>query len=157
MEPFQDRRYGPGRRRDDRRTAAILRTLEQDLGTMANLVGATRTDLTLSPEVAERLEMLDREVTRLADLARHATMPRPDANEIADARHLAAHLTDREWECLGLLVQGLNTTAMSTTLGISPTTARTHIQSLLTKLGVHSRLEAVALTLRTSLLDNNFS
>lgn len=155
MEPFQDRRYSPGRRRDDRRTAAILRTLEQDLGTVANLVGSTRTDLALTPEVAERLEMVDREVTRLANLARHAA--KADPNETADARQLAAHLTDREWECLGLLVQGLNTTAMSATLGISPTTARTHIQSLLTKLGVHSRLEAVALTLRTSLLENNFT
>jgi two-component system nitrate/nitrite response regulator NarL len=70
-----------------------------------------------------------------------------------DARRLAAHLTARERECLGLLVEGLDTTAMATKLGVSPATVRTHVQSLLTKLGVHSRLEAAAFADRYGLLE----
>jgi two-component system nitrate/nitrite response regulator NarL len=38
-------------------------------------------------------------------------------------------------------------------MGVSYSTARTHVQNLLRKLGVHSRLEAVAFALRHSLVD----
>jgi two-component system nitrate/nitrite response regulator NarL len=67
-------------------------------------------------------------------------------------QQLAAHLTSREWECLELLVDGLDTTAMAHRLGVSRTTVRTHVQSLLTKLGVHSRLEAASFAVRHKLL-----
>jgi two-component system nitrate/nitrite response regulator NarL len=71
-----------------------------------------------------------------------------------DAHRLAAYLTAREWQCLGLIVEGLDTTAMATKLGVSRTTVRTHVQSLLTKLGVHSRLEAASFAVRYRLLDD---
>jgi DNA-binding NarL/FixJ family response regulator len=54
-------------------------------------------------------------------------------------------LTVREREVLALLVEGMGTDAMAAHMLISPETARTHVQNLLEKLGVHSRLEAVAL------------
>jgi ATP/maltotriose-dependent transcriptional regulator MalT len=38
-------------------------------------------------------------------------------------------------------------------MGIAPSTARTHVQRVLMKLGVGSRLEAAALAARTGLLD----
>jgi DNA-binding NarL/FixJ family response regulator len=68
------------------------------------------------------------------------------------AHRLAAHLTGREWECLELLVEGLDTTTMARRLGVSRTTIRTHVQALLTKLGVHSRLEAASFAVRNRLL-----
>ncbi|HUK72199.1 MAG TPA: response regulator transcription factor [Streptosporangiaceae bacterium] len=71
------------------------------------------------------------------------------------ARRLAAYLTDRERECLGLLVEGLDTEAMVAKLGVSRTTVRTHVQALLTKLGAHSRLEAASLAVRYRLLDDD--
>ncbi|WP_433503781.1 response regulator transcription factor [Pseudonocardia halophobica] len=64
---------------------------------------------------------------------------------------LASHLTLRERQCLGLLVEGMGTKAMAHRLGVAPTTIRSHVQSALTKLGVHSRLEAAALTVRHDL------
>ncbi|EWC60997.1 Nitrate/nitrite response regulator protein [Actinokineospora spheciospongiae] len=73
----------------------------------------------------------------------------PDA---AAAHRLAAHLTPRERECLALLVEGASTAAMERRLGVSGTTVRTHVQALLTKLGVHSRLEAASLAVRHRLL-----
>jgi PAS domain S-box-containing protein len=53
-------------------------------------------------------------------------------------------LTDREREVLSLLAQGLSTQDIAQALSISPSTARNHIQNILHKLNVHSRLEAVA-------------
>jgi len=65
---------------------------------------------------------------------------------------LAAQLTAREREVLGLLAEGLGGTDIARRLGISTNTVRTHIQSILTKLQVHSRLEAAAFALRRGLV-----
>jgi two-component system, NarL family, nitrate/nitrite response regulator NarL len=70
------------------------------------------------------------------------------------AKRLASYLTDRERECLGMIVEGLDTAAMVARLGVSRTTIRTHIQAVLTKLGVHSRLEAASFAVRYRLLDD---
>ena len=53
-------------------------------------------------------------------------------------------LTAREKDVLRLLAEGMPTREMATKLGISYTTVRTHIRALGGKLGVHSKLEAVA-------------
>jgi two-component system, NarL family, nitrate/nitrite response regulator NarL len=66
---------------------------------------------------------------------------------------LATYLTQREVECLTLLAEGLDTTTMARRLGVSPTTVRSHVQAVLTKLGVHSRLEAASLAIRFGLID----
>jgi PAS domain S-box-containing protein len=61
-------------------------------------------------------------------------------------------LTPRELEVLRLLAAGANTRVASERLGVSPATVRNHVQNLLGKLGVHSRLEAVAYATRRGLL-----
>jgi len=53
-------------------------------------------------------------------------------------------LTRRELELLRLMTLGLNTAAAAERLHVSPATIRNHVQNILGKLGVHSRLEAVA-------------
>jgi two-component system, NarL family, nitrate/nitrite response regulator NarL len=80
---------------------------------------------------------------------------RPVLARQRDALRLAAYLTARERECLELLVQGYDTAAMVGSLGISSATIRTHVQSLLSKLGVHSRLEAAAFAVQHGLLDQS--
>jgi two-component system nitrate/nitrite response regulator NarL len=72
--------------------------------------------------------------------------------EDEDVALLASQLTRREWEVLALLVQGASGAAIASDLGISPNTVRTHVQSILTKLQVHSRLEAVSFAVRHGLL-----
>ena len=52
-------------------------------------------------------------------------------------------LTAREVEVLRLLAEGHGTDALARKLGLREVTVRNHIQRLLAKLGVHSRLEAV--------------
>jgi len=69
----------------------------------------------------------------------------PDARR---AQALADSLTRREREVLGLLVSGTTSDEIARTLSISANTVRTHIASILTKLQVHSRLEAVTFATR---------
>jgi PAS domain S-box-containing protein len=61
---------------------------------------------------------------------------------------IEALLSRREIEILTLMSRGLGTRDLAARLDISRATVRNHIQSLFTKLGVHSRLEAVALATR---------
>ena len=55
-----------------------------------------------------------------------------------------ASLSRRELEVLRLVAEGASTSAAAARLHVSPATIRNHIQNILTKLGAHSRLEAVA-------------
>jgi DNA-binding NarL/FixJ family response regulator len=57
-------------------------------------------------------------------------------------------LTPRERQVLRALAQGTSTTRIAELLGISAATVRSHVKSVMAKLGVHSRVEAVALLLR---------
>ena len=65
-----------------------------------------------------------------------------------DALRQLARLTRREREVLALLADGADNDSIAQALVISPQTARTHIQNVLSKLGVHSRLEAAAFVLQ---------
>jgi DNA-binding CsgD family transcriptional regulator len=64
----------------------------------------------------------------------------------------AARLTRREAEVLQMLACGLDNRTIGETLGVSPTTVRNHIEHLLAKLGVHSKLEAVVYAARHRLV-----
>jgi DNA-binding NarL/FixJ family response regulator len=59
---------------------------------------------------------------------------------------LLGALTPRELDVLFHLVQGAGRKEVAERLKLSANTVRTHLQSLMTKLGVHSTLEVVALT-----------
>lgn len=61
-------------------------------------------------------------------------------------------LTPQEQRVLRLLSEGSSNDGIADQLVISPQTARTHVQNILNKLGVHSRLEAVAFVVRNELL-----
>jgi DNA-binding NarL/FixJ family response regulator len=65
---------------------------------------------------------------------------------------VASQLTDREREVLELLVEGLDGREIGRRLSISLNTVRTHVQSILTKLQVHSRLEAAAFAVRHAIV-----
>jgi NarL family two-component system response regulator LiaR len=57
-------------------------------------------------------------------------------------------LTGREREVLALMVEGLNNTQIAGRLKVSPSTSKSHVSNILSKLGVASRTEAVTLALR---------
>ena len=120
----------------------ILRALE------AGAVGWVRKD-----------ESLDRLIDVIHGVARGETwrpardtgrvlrllLRRPDPGPCGDSRLLAV-LTQREREVLVCLAEGTGRRDMAEHLHMSPNTVRTHLQNLMAKLGVHTALEAVALT-----------
>jgi PAS domain S-box-containing protein len=65
----------------------------------------------------------------------------------------AQDLTPREREVLLCLTQGLSNRQAATRLGVTLNTVRNHVQRILYKLNVHSRLEAVVLATRDGMLD----
>lgn len=65
---------------------------------------------------------------------------------------LAPPLTSREIQVLRLLADGMSTERIAISLFISVPTTRNHVQSILRKLDVHSKLEAVSLAIRTHLI-----
>jgi two-component system, NarL family, nitrate/nitrite response regulator NarL len=110
-----------------------------DLG----VAGYTRKDQSIQA-IGDTLQRVDGgRLTVDASLLRHlASKPVPSRTP---AGALFGSLTPREQRVLELLVDGRNTADIVTQLQISDSTARTHVQSILSKLGVHSRLQAVAL------------
>jgi DNA-binding NarL/FixJ family response regulator len=78
----------------------------------------------------------------------------PDAPSAMDeeAALLASQLTERELEVLRLLAEGATSPQIADCMRISRHTVRTHVGSLLGKLGVHSRLEAAAFAVRNGLV-----
>lgn len=64
-------------------------------------------------------------------------------------------LTVRESQILELLIQGMGTSEIAGMLIISPSTVRNHVQNILSKLGVHSRLEAITYAYQHGLVENN--
>lgn len=65
---------------------------------------------------------------------------------------IGTDLTVREREVLGLLVAGKSTSILAAELFLAQATVRNHIQSIMNKLGAHSRLEAVAIATRENIL-----
>jgi NarL family two-component system response regulator LiaR len=61
-------------------------------------------------------------------------------------------LTEREREVLTLMIEGLNNTQIAGRLSVSPSTIKSHVSNILSKLGVASRTEAVALALRNRIV-----
>jgi DNA-binding NarL/FixJ family response regulator len=67
-------------------------------------------------------------------------------------RNPSDDLTARELEVLGLLAAGMGNAALAERLGVSINTVRHHVQSILTKLGVHTKLQAVTTAMREGLI-----
>ncbi|MFG2110974.1 response regulator transcription factor [Micromonospora chersina] len=79
----------------------------------------------------------------------HGLLAAPAAESPAAA---SAALTDREYQVLRLMAEGLDVRMMARSLGISPHTCRGYVKSVLNKLDTHSQLEAVAVATRRGLL-----
>jgi DNA-binding NarL/FixJ family response regulator len=70
-----------------------------------------------------------------------------------EALRKLARLTRRERQVLGLLAAGADNDRIAQALVISPETARTHVQHVLSKLDMHSRLAVAAFVVTNRLTD----
>jgi DNA-binding NarL/FixJ family response regulator len=68
------------------------------------------------------------------------------------AELLLRSLSGRERQVLGLLARGYSNRRIAEACYLSLNTVRTHVQNVLVKLGVHSKLEAAALAVRQGLV-----
>jgi DNA-binding NarL/FixJ family response regulator len=106
-------------------------------------------DIVVAIERANAREIAVAPALLVAALAhRMATSGRDES----ESQRLARFLTPREYEVLERLVHGEDTGTIARGMGVARSTARTHIQSVLTKLGVHSRLEAAIVAVRESIV-----
>jgi len=76
----------------------------------------------------------------------------PASEELDDEQRAGSRLTRRETEVLELMATGLSTARIADVLSVSRTTVRNHIEHLLAKLSVHSKLEAVVYAARHRLV-----
>lgn len=95
------------------------------------------------------------EAIRAAHAGRSTLAPEATAALIHAATRPAKpdyDLTPRELEVLALLVQGQSNPQIAAELVVSRSTVKFHVSSILSKLGVESRTEAVALALKNNLV-----
>ena len=81
----------------------------------------------------------------VVELLRFASTRR---EEEYDARQAIARLTSREIEILQALAEGLDSEGVARKLNIALRTERNHMSHILTKLGVHSQLQALVFAVR---------
>jgi DNA-binding NarL/FixJ family response regulator len=107
--------------------------------TPEHLVGAVRTvvagDALLAPSITRRL------VDRFAHPSASA-LPSGDL----------ATLTTRETEVLGLVARGMSNAEIAAALVVTEATVKTHVASVLSKLAVHNRAQAVVLAYESGLV-----
>ena len=93
--------------------------------------------------------IIDDGVGRAAGSEREPALP---VRARAQPTHVVRSLTRREREVLGLLANGLSNRDIARELSIGERTARFHVTSILGKLGVRTRGQAVAVAMRQSLI-----
>ncbi|MEU7872907.1 response regulator transcription factor [Dactylosporangium sp. NPDC049140] len=103
--------------------------------------------------VAEIVTLLDRVHAGESMLPPRTGAARAPRHTGSAERFLASYLTPRERQALSALVRGVDTAGVAHMLGITQTTARCHIQSVLAKLGAHSRLEAATTAVRHGMIN----
>lgn len=87
---------------------------------------------------------------RLVELLRRVSQRR---KVMVQGAQVWERLTPREHEVLTYLARGKSGDVIAEELSITPLTVRTHIRNLMSKLGVHSRLEAVSYAVNNGLVD----
>jgi two-component system nitrate/nitrite response regulator NarL len=118
----------------------------------AGVVGFVRKDQNASRIISTLERVAAGDMAIDGDLLRAAVRATPSPPR-SDTSRLLSFLTAKERAVLLLLVDGSSTAEIARSLGIATSTARTHVQNVLVKLGVHSRLQAAAMVANAGALE----
>jgi two-component system, NarL family, nitrate/nitrite response regulator NarL len=123
----------------------LLLALEMDVQLLLESMSAGAVGVVLKTSDAPTVRTAVESALASERTASRATLPKVFRQ--LDGRHVGGEspvcrLSLREREVLALLGQGWSNESIGNRLFISPHTVRTHIQNILEKLGIHSRLEA---------------
>ncbi|MCW3013957.1 MAG: response regulator transcription factor [Solirubrobacterales bacterium] len=119
------------------------------MGLRAGAVGFLRKDIDLEVLPRALAGTVDGEaaISRRLALQLIAQLRRTREGSIG-MRPVRSPLSGREWEVLDMLCEGSGTEDIADTLVLSTETVRSHVKSILRKLGVSSRSEAIAAAIR---------
>ena len=146
--------------RPDTRVVALTVLEDEDLVREALSAGFSGflTKDTVPDHLARALSILSEGQTVIPQRLKRGAVPAPpEWNGSPHEQLLVRQLTPREFQVLGLLTEGATGPEIARRLRISPNTVRTHIQGILTKLQVHSRLEAASFAVRHRIVQSSRS
>jgi DNA-binding NarL/FixJ family response regulator len=105
--------------------------------------------------ISDLLQLLDRVHAgeRIMNPSAFRRRNRADQPDQIERRHISELLTPREQVVLCALARGEDTQRMARSLAITSATARSHVHSVITKLGARNRLGAVTRAVRIGLVD----
>ena len=124
----------------------LVLALEMDLSLVVDAVSAGALGVVLKTSGPATVASAVESAVGNGELEPRATLPRV-FRQLLDAQNWVSEspvhrLSLRERQVLSLLGQGWNNESIGSYLYISPHTVRTHVQNILEKLDIHSRLEA---------------
>jgi two-component system, NarL family, nitrate/nitrite response regulator NarL len=124
----------------------LILALELDLKLVVDAVGAGALGVILKTSGPATVASAVEDAVGNGELEPQATVPRV-FRQLLDAQYWVSespvhHLSLRERQVLALLGQGWSNESIASVFYISPHTVRTHVQNILEKLDLHSRLEA---------------
>jgi DNA-binding NarL/FixJ family response regulator len=115
----------------------------------AGAVGFVRKDQPISAT----LDALDEIAAGNVLVAPPSPRPAGAPHDRDHVRRRVAALTERELQVLQRLIEAEDTVGIARSLRVAPSTVRTHLQNVLLKLGVHNRLQAVAIAVEAGMDD----
>lgn len=124
----------------------LVLALEMDLKLVVDAVGVGALGVVLKTSGPATVASAVEDAVGNGELEPRATLPQV-FRQLLDAQYWVSEspvhrLSLRERQVLGLLGQGWSNESIASVLYISPHTVRTHVQNILEKLDLHSRLEA---------------
>jgi DNA-binding NarL/FixJ family response regulator len=138
-------------------TAVVIVTSRDDPSLVAEAMGAGARGFVLKTRAVEDLVAIIRQAATVGGIGRGVAVAHaPGASPFARSRHRpegGIPLTSREMDVLRELASGRSTEQIADALFISVLTVRSHVKSILAKLGAHSKLEAVTFAIHRGLVD----
>jgi DNA-binding NarL/FixJ family response regulator len=127
---------------------------ERDLATFARMLAGDPYLRAIS--ISDQAIVRSMTIGELLDLADSATEPHDRSRHLrvipsGHAKTMRDRLSDREFQVVRLIVEGLSNKEISKRLGLSDKTIKNHISHILAKLGLTARTQVAVLALRAGL------